>query len=258
MTVSLTSAPRTLRIRRHFASTLSVLFMWSVTYPMVLASSDYDDNITAKTDPDMESTKGLLLAANKRKSPPPRRSPKGYSNTAESNNSSRDTAASTRGNTRGLAAQTTGRGLIGFFMGENSAMIFGAGMTLPRSKTMALDGGLDYVKVGSEYVSVSMLRFAGGGSYIFSTNQNSTFRFGGRLGIARVTVSYTLPAIFEGDEAVTESASSSSLYGELRSAYEIKMGSLVVGGEVQIPIFYADKTSGTEGLAIYASLGTTF
>jgi hypothetical protein len=76
--------------------------------------------------------------------------------------------------------------------------------------------------------------------------------------MARVTVTYTIPAIFEGEESVTESASSSSLYGELRGAYEMRVGSLIVGGEVQIPVFYADKTSGTDGIAIYGSLGTSF
>jgi hypothetical protein len=232
-------------------STLIFLFVMSVPIaPSVIAAEE-----SSTRQPGGE----VLLAANKRKPSPARRNPKHNTTPPESGDIGRDTGYAARTSpSSGLSNQTTGRGLLGFFMGKNSAMIFGAGVTVPRTKTMALDGGLDYVKVGNEYLSVSMLRFAGGGAYIIPTGRDSAARFGGRLGIARVTVSYTIPPIFEGDEPISESKSSSSLYGELRGAYEMKLGSLIAGGEIQIPIFYADKTSGTEGIAIYGSLGVAF
>jgi len=159
----------------------------------------------------------------------------------------------------GLASQRTVRGLLGFYMGKNSAIIFGAGATLPHSKTIALDGGFDYVKFGNEVASVSLMRFAGGAAYILPTGPESTLRLGGRVGIARVSFSYSIPPLFEGDSATSGSESSSSLYGEGRAAYEMKMGGLILGGEVQLPLFMGDKSiSGTDSIAIYGSLGMAF
>jgi hypothetical protein len=151
----------------------------------------------------------------------------------------------------------TYRGLLGFVMGGNMALIFGAAGTMPYSKNLILDGGFDYFKTSSNNSSASVMRFGAGGSYIISASSDSLIRAGGRLGLAMISASVLVEGEFEGEE-FTESKSTTSLFGEGRAAYEKKWGSLNVGAEVQLPIFFSSSVSGTNGLAIYGTVGKDF
>ena len=162
--------------------------------------------------------------------------------------------------TDALANLRTFRGLIGIFMGDKSVLVFGAGATLPYSKTIALDGGFDYLKDGNEYASVSVIRFAAGAGYILPSGPDSTYRLGGRAGIMNFKYSYSIPPIFEDDEGISGSESNSALYVEGRLAYEVKMGGgLIAGAELQAPLYIGNKSaSSIDSMAIYGSLGMSF
>ena len=159
-----------------------------------------------------------------------------------------------------LASQRTFRGLIGFYMGSKSVLVFGAGATLPYSKTIALDGGFDYFKIGNEYASISVMRFTGGAGYIIPTGPDSTFRLGGRGGLMNFSFSSSIPPLFEGDETTSSSFSKTLLYVEGRLAYEVKLtGGLIGGAELQIPLYVGDESaSSADSIAVYGSLGMTF
>jgi hypothetical protein len=156
-----------------------------------------------------------------------------------------------------LASAKAYRGLLGFFMGKGMAITFGAAFSMPHSNKIGLDGGFDYVKAGNATSSISMMRFGGGGMYIVSTSSTSSMKAGGRLGLARISTSEQIPSEFEEEPPTTVSKSLMSLYAEARASYEKKMGSFIVGGEVQLPLFFTSKAKGSGGLAIYGSIGKT-
>ncbi len=156
-----------------------------------------------------------------------------------------------------LASAKAYRGLLGFFMGKGMAMTFGAAFSMPYSKKIGLDGGFDYVKAGNATSSISMMRFGGGGMYIVSTSPASSMKAGGRLGLARISATAQVEPEIEGDDPTIVSKSLMSLYAEARASYEKKMGSFIVGGEVQLPLFFTSKAEGSGGLAIYGSVGKT-
>lgn len=156
-----------------------------------------------------------------------------------------------------LASAKAYRGLLGLFMGKGMAITFGAAFSMPYSKKIGLDGGFDYVKAGNSTSSISMMRFGGGGMYIVSTSSTSSMKAGGRLGLARISATAQIEPEFEGEEPTTVSKSLMSLYAEARASYEKKMGSFIVGGEVQLPLFFTSKAEGSGGLAIYGSIGKT-
>jgi hypothetical protein len=143
-------------------------------------------------------------------------------------------------------------------MGKGMAITFGAAFSMPYSKKIGLDGGFDYVKSGNATSSISMMRFGGGGMYIVSTSPTSSMKAGGRLGLARISTTSTTEPEFEGEDPIVVSKSLMSLYAEARASYEKKMGSFIVGGEVQLPLFFTSKAEGSGGLAIYGSVGKSF
>jgi hypothetical protein len=165
---------------------------------------------------------------------------------------SKSDSIATSGN---LASAKAYRGLLGIFMGKGMAITFGAGFSMPHSNKIGLDGGFDYVKAGNATSSISMMRFGGGGMYIISTSPTSNIKAGGRLGLARISTSEQIPSEFEEEPPTTVSKSLMSLYAEVRASYEKKIGSFIVGGEVQLPLFFTSKAEGSGGLAIYGSVG---
>ncbi|NDC39315.1 MAG: hypothetical protein EBZ48_14930 [Proteobacteria bacterium] len=118
---------------------------------------------------------------------------------------------------------------------------------MPYSKTVVLDHGGDYFKVGNELFSISVLRIGGGAAYIFSQSADSMFLGGGRAGLAMVSAS----SQFLGE---TTSSSDTGIFAELRAIYETKVGGLLLGGELQLPIILG-KGSGSNFLAVYGTLG---
>ena len=160
-----------------------------------------------------------------------------------------------------LTKKIVARGGLGFYMGGGaSALIFEGSATKPLSKTSALDGGLDYTKWGSTLVSVTLLRIGGGGAYVYEVSRTTVARFGGRAGLAQVRVAINLPDFTGEGSSSTYATSYSFLYGEARAGIETKMGGLLVGGEVQLPLFYAGTAVGASlsGLAIYGTIGVPF
>ena len=156
-----------------------------------------------------------------------------------------------------LASTKAYRGLLGLFMGKGMAITFGAAFSMPHSNKIGLDGGFDYVKAGNATSSISMMRFGGGGMYIVSSSSTSSMKAGGRLGLARISTSEQIPSEFEEEPPTIVSKSLMSLYAEARAAYEKKMGSFIIGGEIQLPLFFTSKAEGSGGLAIYGSIGKT-
>lgn len=156
-----------------------------------------------------------------------------------------------------LASAKAYRGLLGFFMGKGMALTFGAAFSMPHSKKIGLDAGFDYVKAGNATSSISMMRFGGGGMYIVSTSPISSMKAGGRLGLARISAMTKVASEIEGEDPTIVSKSLMSLYAEARASYEKKMGSFIIGGEVQLPLFFLSKAEGSGGLAIYGSVGKT-
>lgn len=150
--------------------------------------------------------------------------------------------------TDSLASKTSVRGVLGIMPQlKISTMVFGGGITMPYSKSIVLDGGVDYFKAGNEFVSVSLLRIGGGAAYIVSQSADSLFRVGGRAGLGIASLSVTFF-----DETISDSKT--GICAELRATYETKLGGLLLGGELQLPIILA-QGSASELLAIYGTLG---
>lgn len=198
----------------------------------------------------------MMLAAKKSKkthqSKPKTKNKKKSEPTSEEPSKSDSSETSTN-----LASAKAYRGLLGFFMGKGMAITFGAAFSMPYSQKVGLDGGFDYVKAGNATSSISMMRFGGGGMYIVSSSPTSSMKAGGRLGLARISTSEQIPSEFEDEPPSIVSKSLMSLYAEARASYEKKMGSFIVGGEVQLPLFFTSKAEGSGGLAIYGSIGKT-
>jgi hypothetical protein len=150
--------------------------------------------------------------------------------------------------TGSLASKTSVRGVLGIMpqqpFGE-STILFGAGVTMPYSKTVVLDHGGDYFKLGDELLSVSLLRIGGGAAYIVSQSADSLFRVGGRIGLAVWTIA---------SEFIEESSKKTGIGGELRVTYETKLGGLLLGGEIQLPIILPGGST-SDLLAIYGTFG---
>lgn len=150
--------------------------------------------------------------------------------------------------TDSLASKTSVRGVLGIMPQQpfgGSIIVFGAGVTMPYSKTVVLDHGGDYFKFGSEAASVSLLRIGGGAAYIVSQSADSLFRVGGRAGLAMWTFA---------SEFTEESTSKTGIGGELRVTYETRLGGLLLGGEIQLPIILPGGST-SDLLAVYGTLG---
>jgi hypothetical protein len=151
----------------------------------------------------------------------------------------------------GVESKKIVRGLLGLYIQDGSNLIFGVDGTYPSTSTIAWEGGLDYLKFGNEIFSVSLMHFAGGAMYVMPINPTTVVRFGGRAGIARVTVSTTLFS----DEEGSTSASSSTFFGEARAAVETEFNGMMAGAVVKLPIFYGSNTAGTRSISLLGTFG---
>lgn len=158
----------------------------------------------------------------------------------------------------GLSTKKTARGLLGIFLNDDSTFIAGASTTLPLTQKLAFDGGVDYVKWGSELLSATFLRVAAGAGYAAYAGPDSVIRLGGRAGIGKISTSLTIPPLFGIGDGIKSNTNKTGLYAEVRAAYEKDLSGLTVGGEIQVPVFFSESTSDSTSISAYGTLGFVF
>ncbi|MEI6832393.1 MAG: hypothetical protein WCL28_00240 [bacterium] len=157
-----------------------------------------------------------------------------------------------------LASKRTAKALLGIFLNDNSTLIAGAATTIPMTQKIALDGGVDYVKWGSELLSATFLRIAAGAGYAAYSGPDSLIRLGGRIGVGKISTSLTIPPLLGIGKGYKADTKKTGLYGELRAAYEKEFDGLTLGGEIQIPVYFSESTSDSTSISAYGTLGFVF
>lgn len=158
----------------------------------------------------------------------------------------------------GLSTKRTARGLLGIFLNDDSTLITGASTTMPLTQKVAFDGGVDYVKWGSELLSATFLRVAAGAGYAAYAGPDSVIRLGGRAGIGKISTSLTIPPLFGIGDGIKSNTTKTGLYAEIRAAYEKDLSGLTVGGEIQVPVYFSESTSDSTSISAYGTLGFVF
>lgn len=155
---------------------------------------------------------------------------------------------------------TSVNGIVGILTGvsgiDETIFAFGGDASYPVTGNVTVDGGLLYWgishNVGFVSINVSVLTVDAGPIYHVPLSRSTSFCFGGRFGLARVSVE-TQGDLLGYD--MSASASESTFLGTAVGGIRYASGSLTMGAELRKILFTEDALSDFDGIYALGVLG---